>query len=625
MSKYILSIFPLIVIIITFWKSTVSKKGCFNESMWTPSQTCVLRAMSILFIVLHHISQDVAGYSNYSFGPISFLSNMGYLFTAVFLFLSGYGLLINVCTREDYLKGFLSHRLLSVLIPFWIVNAINILVGILHFKRVYTPLDIVKYISGLLLINSQGWFVIEIVFLYIVFFILFKFIKNKDVSLSLLGVFSILLIIYSKSLGHDEMGGNTHWFMGEWWYNTTICFWFGALIGRFKEKVASFIKKQYVVVLCVSIVGLILACIFAERMRLTYGYYEVQYIINGFDSALATLLAQILAALSFVWFLIVLNAKIKFNSKLAGKISTISFEIYLIHGLFVRELFDFKNVPNFFRYIIVIACSLVSAFIIYKFNSVVFKVFGYLKKFIQHRTPKKVESRDIRKKKRFFYIKLFVAICISVVVLAISYKLFVTYYVIPKEYEAECEALADAKTLDHVYFGRYGNERVSWIVLQRDENSLMLLSEYGIDGATYYSNHKPVTWQDSDIREYLNNDIYYSMFNELERKHIIDENQDYVSLLTVSEANVYFNNDLERQLLITNYARLMGTNLNLASKMNQWDYESVKTSWWWLRQDENVSSLTAPIVTVDGEILTDTKYVNKPNGAVRPVIWVSLL
>ncbi|MBE5943220.1 MAG: hypothetical protein E7264_11895 [Lachnospiraceae bacterium] len=65
-----------------------------------------------------------------------------------------------------------------------------------------------------------------------------------------------------------------------------------------------------------------------------------------------------------------------------------------------------------------------------------------------------------------------------------------------------------------------------------------------------------------------------------------------------------------------------GTNVNSASKANRWDMKGYRSSWWWLRGEK--MSKTAPIVTEDGIVLTNEKYVNKPNGAVRPVVWVQV-
>jgi len=58
------------------------------------------------------------------------------------------------------------------------------------------------------------------------------------------------------------------------------------------------------------------------------------------------------------------------------------------------------------------------------------------------------------------------------------------------------------------------------------------------------------------------------------------------------------------------------------------DYEVLikrgyRSSWWWLRDEKK--DITAPIVTVDGDILINKKYVNKPNGAIRPVITLYMI
>ncbi|MBQ1311835.1 MAG: hypothetical protein IIY55_08290, partial [Blautia sp.] len=65
-------------------------------------------------------------------------------------------------------------------------------------------------------------------------------------------------------------------------------------------------------------------------------------------------------------------------------------------------------------------------------------------------------------------------------------------------------------------------------------------------------------------------------------------------------------------------------NINVLSKDHNWDMKGYRSSWWWLRGETGIAKITAPIVTEDGAILTDKKAVNKPNGAVRPLIRVSV-
>jgi hypothetical protein len=60
------------------------------------------------------------------------------------------------------------------------------------------------------------------------------------------------------------------------------------------------------------------------------------------------------------------------------------------------------------------------------------------------------------------------------------------------------------------------------------------------------------------------------------------------------------------------------------SKANMWDMKGYRSSWWWLMPKQGEKSVTAPIVTVDGEIREAEKEINRPGGAIRPVIRIQL-
>ena len=114
------------------------------------------------------------------------------------------------------------------------------------------------------------------------------------------------------------------------------------------------------------------------------------------------------------------------------------------------------------------------------------------------------------------------------------------------------------------------------------------------------------------------------MFSSMEKEVVLPVDGDEISLLTVDEAMEIFGSDKERELDVTEVAILDGTNVNGMSKANNWDMKGYRSSWWWLKGNCENASIYAPIVTVDGIIETDKKVVNKPNGAIRPVIWVSV-
>ena len=107
-----------------------------------------------------------------------------------------------------------------------------------------------------------------------------------------------------------------------------------------------------------------------------------------------------------------------------------------------------------------------------------------------------------------------------------------------------------------------------------------------------------------------------------DRGHGIPVDGDLITLLTPEQAGRLFASDKDRELSITTAAQLQGTNINTMSKHHEWDMKGYRSSWWWLKGEGK--EITAPIVTVDGTISLSEKTVNKPGGAVRPVIWVDL-
>ena len=125
--------------------------------------------------------------------------------------------------------------------------------------------------------------------------------------------------------------------------------------------------------------------------------------------------------------------------------------------------------------------------------------------------------------------------------------------------------------MDTVTFGSYSQsstsadklEPIEWIVLERDSknNRALLLSKYILDVRfnVYKSGEKNTTWENSNIRTWLNNEFYNTAFTEEEKNKIKEvqlvneDNDDYMTLggrdtmdkiflLSISEARKYFSN-----------------------------------------------------------------------------------
>ena len=111
----------------------------------------------------------------------------------------------NFLNKKDYLKGFLKKRLIMVLIPFYLINT---LYGILFYKTrnqyffQYTPLCIeknktLKYILTTFLgytpAYENGWYVISVSLLYIIFYITLDLLK-------IIGLIFLLFLFISLGL-----------------------------------------------------------------------------------------------------------------------------------------------------------------------------------------------------------------------------------------------------------------------------------------------------------------------------------------------------------------------------------------------------------------------------------------
>lgn len=178
---------------------------------------------------------------------------------------------------------------------------------------------------------------------------------------------------------------------------------------------------------------------------------------------------------------------------------------------------------------------------------------------------------------------------------------------------------------EFITFGTYpqtvdGKElAIKWRVLQNSGSELFVLSEYILDCRRYQGKRADLkwgdcedsTWQDCDLREWLNDGFYNAAFSATE-KHVIKtthctdngegcpDTEDKVFLLSVAETK-----DLSeihgkelRRAAGTDFAKMKkpdGCSLYVYDKTNKDDYiirdgEEVGCSWWWLRTQGNKAS-----------------------------------
>jgi len=648
MTDILLMIYPILFLGLFFYRPIIYRRDEFCPDFLPIGQSKRIQGLACLFVILHHLTQELTSYGSINKGLITILASMGILFTSVFFFFSGYGLIVSYRTRDSYLSDFLYRRIPLVLFPFWLSNIIYLAYLMIKGTGHMTGRLALDYITGLKLINSNGWFIIEIVVLYLAFYFFFRHVPNKDMALILLSVFTLCLIGYSKSLGteFDLLEPKSRWFKGEWWFNSTITFVAGLYFGRLRDGIFKIFKKIYFIITPLTIAAFILLFSYEEKIRKTYGYRGFDFELGGMSPGTRTMLAQAYVCLAFVILIVLLGMKIESTDVFSAFIGTVIMETFLIHHL-VMDIISGDIIRNdILRFFLVIAVSIILAYLLNCLNKIIFDhyykaVSGIRNRFLgnnsevvdatanmseyneEHLSLESINRLEHKRRVKKYALIILACLGVTGVSVACTNAVRAKFNI-----KYETERLSAASVGDEVCWGRSSSlfglksDSLTWIVIEKDDDSCTLLSKYVLGGAVYGSSHEAVNYEESVIRQLINSNEYLGYFTGKEMDHMIsDELGDYISLLTVSQAaNLTPEN---RVAIATKESMAKGVNNNEYSKVHGWDYKTTKASWWRLKPDsDNLSSVTAPIVTVDGDIVMDGKYVNKPNGAVRPVIRI---
>lgn len=189
---------------------------------------------------------------------------------------------------------------------------------------------------------------------------------------------------------------------------------------------------------------------------------------------------------------------------------------------------------------------------------------------------------------------------------------------------------------DRFEFGSYpqgsnGEVRpVVWRVLQRDSDSLLIISEKSLDFKPYEEKHKIVAWSDCTLRCWLNGEFFYTAFNNQERSLIkmskLSNNddsstKDWVFLLSVDEAGSLFADNNDRIAKYTDYAL---KNVPYVCDDKYRDL-MLKFTHWWLRSHGNHNHYyetgSSWMVNKDGKI---DEFPCHSNMYVRPSLRLVL-
>ena len=197
--------------------------------------------------------------------------------------------------------------------------------------------------------------------------------------------------------------------------------------------------------------------------------------------------------------------------------------------------------------------------------------------------------------------------------------------------------------IETIVFGSYpkmdtSKNPIEWIVLDALSDKALLLSKHILDCMPYNSKFEEITWEQSSLRKWLNEDFYDIAFDDNNKKLIIKSNikndKEYfgevkVFLLSIEEVKKYFGDNNKFDKRLATYGTQFAQNIDFNGRKLYIPMDDNEKEWYknnskyWLRTPGSHQTNVAGIF-FDGHISEDIGSANDKTIGVRPAIWLKL-
>ncbi|MCR1839492.1 acyltransferase family protein [Murimonas intestini] len=329
---------------LVFWKITIVNPPSLSMNEVLDYDSCsIIKGILAIVVMSGHISKRL--------GILFFLDKAGVLAVGIFFFLSGYGLMKKYSEKKLTVSNFLFRRYLLILIPCSVAYILIVLLNMILQTGKYTSL---KNVLGVGISQFINWYILVILFLYTVFFISFKIIKNNRNRI----LFTCIITFLFMLLGYFLHINRVYW-------GGAFCFSLGMAFKEYAPMIMKITKKFYWYILLAVLLILCVSCI------IFFSLNQYSFIGDFVSRNIATLMSAILCYL-FLY-------KIKPKNFLNLITAKLSYEIYIVH-VSMLDLFQFswlKIDSSIFYICAVILSSLFLAYVIHNICIVIFKKIGF--------------------------------------------------------------------------------------------------------------------------------------------------------------------------------------------------------------------------------------------------------
>ena len=217
-----------------------------TRSMMAPQDTYVLRGIAMLMIIVHH------GLKHAPYAPDAIRGLWGDMGTAVFFFISGFGLCCSMSKRDYVDFTYLWQNTKKLIIPYLIVWFFTEIV----FNILYPSYGIRNTLRDVITLSYPSfesvnlWFIKVIVISYIVSILTFIIIRNRLLRVSFVTVICMVYIYIAWKVLR----------LPQYWFGSFICFPAGMWLSAYKEELKGVLSHKIII----AILSLVLYVVFLK-------------------------------------------------------------------------------------------------------------------------------------------------------------------------------------------------------------------------------------------------------------------------------------------------------------------------------------------------------------------------
>lgn len=286
---------PILLLYKAEWKNE-------NKEFLSFNQTTQIKGVFAIFVMLVHFSQRMA-----NAGPMAIFKNPGYIAVGGFFFLSGYGLYSSYIKNKEISLKKSFFRIVQIYKPFIFITAIYMIINVFYLGNSYAMSDVLLYLINIKQVDPITWYLLTMVYFYMAFHLSYRYFKNEksEIALFLMSFFYLIVLIILKE-------------KDIWWYNTSFMFFIGSIFKKYETIVKEKVMKREFIIIGVALI--------------LFGIHIILFRENVVSQSILTIV--------FILAFMILNIRIKYNSKVFMFLGIISYEIYLVHLKLFNIIFN---------------------------------------------------------------------------------------------------------------------------------------------------------------------------------------------------------------------------------------------------------------------------------------------